>query len=105
MRNEHARLYAKPRLEHAATPLDELEEMADNVISFALHMDLNAALDRLPESHREPLLLQVLGGFSCAEIGAMLSLSETNVMQRVSRARRALRGFLEPEFCERESAR
>ena len=35
----------------------------------------------MPDSHREPLLLQVLGGFSCAEIGGMLSLTEANVMQ------------------------
>jgi RNA polymerase sigma-70 factor (ECF subfamily) len=40
---------------------------------------------------REPLLLQVLGGFSCAEIGAILSTSEGALMQRVSRARAALR--------------
>jgi RNA polymerase sigma-70 factor (ECF subfamily) len=52
-----------------------------------------------------PLLLQVLGGFTCAEIGAMLSLSEANVMQRVSRARRTLRAFLEPDRCVQEGAR
>lgn len=102
VRNEHARLYAKPRPEHNATPLDEVEEIADSVISLPARLELNDALGRLPDSHREPLLLQVLGGFTCAEIGAMLSLSEANVMQRVSRARRALRELLEPEISMRE---
>jgi len=105
VRNEHARLYAKPRPEHNATPLDEIEEMADTLISLPARLELNVALSQLPDSHREPLLLQVLGGFSCAEIGAMLSLSEANVMQRVSRARRALRELLEPEISVRESTR
>ena len=55
------------------------------------------ALWKLPEGFREPLLLQVLGGFSCADIAAMVNLSETNVMQRLTRARQALRKLMEPE--------
>jgi RNA polymerase sigma-70 factor (ECF subfamily) len=102
-RNEHARLYAKPRPEQDATPLEQMEEMPDTMISLPARLDLHAALHHLPDGHREPLLLQVLGGFSCAEIGAMLSLSEANVMQRVSRARRALRNVLEPDTTLREN--
>lgn len=105
VRNEHARLYAKPRPEQDALLLEELEEVAGSMVSLPEHIDLRTALDRLPDSHREPLLMQVLGGFSCAEIGAIMSLSEANVMQRVSRARRALRDILEPELCAREGAR
>jgi len=45
----------------------------------------------LPATYREPLLLQVLGGFSCAEIAAMLGTSEGAVMTRLTRARQALR--------------
>lgn len=100
IRNEHARMYAKQRPEYGATPLDEIEEMAeiaDTYMSLSTKIDMNVALSKLPENHREPLLLQVLGGFSCAEIGVMMSVSEANIMQRVSRARRALRGLLAPE--------
>jgi RNA polymerase sigma-70 factor (ECF subfamily) len=45
----------------------------------------------LPETYREPLLLQVLGGFSCAEIAGMLGSSEGAIMTRLTRARQALR--------------
>ena len=47
----------------------------------------------LPQAYRDPLLLQVLGGFSCAEIGSMMELSEGAVMTRLTRARIALRKF------------
>ena len=58
--------------------------------------DLNRALAALPESHRLPLVLQVLGGFSAAEIGDILDCSADAVLQRVSRARRQLRQALDP---------
>ncbi len=58
--------------------------------------DLNRALAALPESHRLPLVLQVLGGFSAAEIGEILDCSADAVLQRVSRARRQLRQALDP---------
>lgn len=96
VRNEHARLYAKPRVERDGVALDDISELAAPTLSIPAGLALHQALEQLPNSHREPLLLQVLGGFSCAEIGAMLALSEANVMARVSRARRALRDLLDP---------
>jgi len=45
----------------------------------------------LPMTYRQPLLLQVLGGYSCADIAAMLGTSEGAVMTRLTRARQALR--------------
>ncbi|TXF11961.1 sigma-70 family RNA polymerase sigma factor [Pelomicrobium methylotrophicum] len=92
---EHARLYERKRLETEA--LDPEEVLAGVEQDMEAGISLRAALERLPGGYREPLLLQVLGGFSCAEIGRMLRLSEANVMQRVSRARKALRGLLEEE--------
>ena len=52
---------------------------------------LRRAIGALPEEYRDPLLLQVLGGFTCQEIGEMLNLTPSTVMARVSRARRRLR--------------
>lgn len=49
----------------------------------------------LEPKYREPLLLQVLGGFSCDEIATMLGLSRGAVMTRVFRAKQKLRGQLE----------
>ena len=96
VRNEHARLYAKPRAERDTCELEDAHEIAAPMLSIPASLAVNQALDHLPLSHREPLLLQVLGGFSCAEIGTMLALSEANVMARVSRARRVLRELLNP---------
>ena len=58
---------------------------------------LRRALARLPEDYREPLLLQVLGGYSCEEIGELLGLLPGAVMTRLSRARQKLRHSLEQE--------
>ncbi len=48
------------------------------------------AIESLPDSHREPLTLQ-LAGYSYREIGERLGLTESNVSARVSRARARLR--------------
>ena len=52
---------------------------------------MRQALHLLPESYREPLLLQVIGGFSCDEIAAMMNLTPGAVMTRLTRARQVLR--------------
>lgn len=59
-------------------------------------MDMEQALRALPQPSREALLLQVLGGFSCAEIAEALGISEGAVMTRLTRARQALRRRFEP---------
>jgi RNA polymerase sigma-70 factor (ECF subfamily) len=59
-------------------------------------MELRDALLALPGPYAEPLALQVLGGFSCAEIAAMLETSEGAVMTRLTRARQALKRLVLP---------
>lgn len=54
------------------------------------------ALRILSEESRHALLLQVLGGFSCAEIAALLGTTEGAMVMRLTRARQALRRTLEP---------
>ena len=53
--------------------------------------ELRAALFKLPEEYREPLVLQVLMGYSTAEIAAELGLSTGAVLTRLFRARKQLR--------------
>jgi RNA polymerase sigma-70 factor (ECF subfamily) len=48
----------------------------------------------LPEKYREPLLLQVLGGYDCDEIAVLLGVSRAAVMTRLFRARQKLRAAL-----------
>jgi RNA polymerase sigma-70 factor (ECF subfamily) len=61
--------------------------------SLALH----SALRRLPLMYREPLLLQVLGGFTLEDIAEVLDLPGNTVATRLHRARQKLRMMLEPQ--------
>ena len=53
--------------------------------------ELRAAILRLPDDYRAPLVMQVLGGFTTAEIAAELQLSQPAVLTRLFRARDKLR--------------
>lgn len=79
---------------HAAVPLDDLELADERAGPFA--MEMRDALMALPVSYAEPLALQVLGGFSCAEIANLLKISEGATMTRLTRARQALKRLVQP---------
>jgi len=89
LRNERARMFARKQVATLAGELDESQ--LPPAPSFEPGLEMAQIVAMLPETYREPLLLQVLGGFSCAEIAAMLATSEGAVMTRLTRARQALR--------------
>lgn len=62
----------------------------------ASSVDVERALRELPDDSREALLMQVLGGFSCAEISSALGTTEGAVMTRLTRARQAMRRRIDP---------
>ena len=92
VRREHARLYERKRLE-----LVSLDEVVETQASprFAEPggelFALRHAIMKLPIEYREPLVLQVLGGFTTEEIARELALSATAVLTRLFRARNKLR--------------
>jgi RNA polymerase sigma-70 factor (ECF subfamily) len=72
-----------------------LEQRAlDRRSSPAEFSDLYAALDRLPEKHRLPLVLYYLDGRSVSSVAEELGVSEAAAYNRLSRSRRALRSIL-----------
>ena len=94
-RREHARLHERKRFEtvdvddpaitdHPALARDEDHERGD----------MHAALLALPEEYREPLVLQVLMGYSTDEIAAHLGLTNGAVLTRLCRARQKLRSVV-----------
>jgi RNA polymerase sigma-70 factor (ECF subfamily) len=93
LRNEHARLYERKQLEIADVELDDVNVAADHEPASAY--DMERLVEKLPLSLREPLLLQVLGGFSCKEIAGMLDTTEGAVMTRLTRARQGMRRLLQ----------
>lgn len=56
---------------------------------------VRAALRRLPDHHRQVLVLRHVAGLSVADTAAVLGISETAVTSRASRAAAALRELLE----------
>ena len=94
VRNEFYRMRRadQPRFES----LDDanLEVVDERATLFGLEM--RDAIGALPAPYAETLALQVLGGFSCAEIAALLETTEGAVMTRLTRARQALRKLVVP---------
>src|SRR5476651_787240 len=94
VRREHARLFERKRLE-----LVSLNDASEHEGSALLSQDdsevqaLRGAILRLPIEYREPLIMQVLGGFSVEEIAHELSLSASAVLTRLFRARNKLRAL------------
>jgi RNA polymerase sigma-70 factor (ECF subfamily) len=93
VRRENARLHERKRL-----PTVDLDEVvASQDIGLALNdagpeiADLRRAILALPDEYREPIVLQVLGGFSTGEIAKELGLTVPAVLSRLFRARNKLR--------------
>jgi RNA polymerase sigma-70 factor (ECF subfamily) len=96
-RREHARLYERKRLE--TVDVDALAATEDPALGRGDADDdrldeVRAAIHALPVEYREPLVLQVLMGFSTDEIAAQLGLTAGAVCTRLSRARQKLRRTL-----------
>ena len=90
LRNEHARLYERQRPD-----VRDPQELPDVPVrgydTSAEAFVMRRALANLDGSYRDPLLLQVIGGFSCKEIGDLLDLNTNTVLTRLFRARKTLR--------------
>lgn len=88
LRRENARLYERYRPElvdvndYAIPESDEDEP--DTRMERRWLLD---AVHRLEKDYRDPLLLQIIGGFSGKEIASILELNDNTVMTRLFRAR------------------
>jgi RNA polymerase sigma-70 factor (ECF subfamily) len=95
VRREHARLYERKRLQ--TVDVDDLvarEELLLAAPDDSEVQDLRRALLQLEESYREPLVLQVLMGYSTEEIAQHMGLNVGAVLTRLFRARQQLRQIL-----------
>lgn len=92
VRREHARLYERKRLDIVSLN-EEFAHEGGPLLSrddSDVHA-LRSAIVQLPLEYREPLIMQVLGGFSVEEIARELHLSSSAVLTRLFRARNKLR--------------
>lgn len=94
LRREYARDYQRrrPTIDENMDP-DKFSTDSTDVNTEVLL--LRRALPRLSEQYREPLLLQVLAGYTTQEIAATLGISREAVMSRLFRARQKLRAILQ----------
>ena len=96
LRREHARGFERKQLDLAS--LDD--GFGDSIADEAAGIDpeqagsdaqLREMIMKLEPKYREPLLMQVLGGFSCEEIATELGVKPGAVMTQLFRARHKLR--------------
>lgn len=93
LRRENARRFARKSLELVNIEVDTLEALEDFENSSEARA-LRRAVRELSPDYRDPLLLQVLGGFSVVEIAREMDLSTGAVTTRLFRARQKLRDVL-----------
>lgn len=91
-RREAARVFDRRR-----PPADDIDELiAADDIALAAPQELDLADVRreildLDDIYREPLVLQVLFGYSTLEIAALMEINQATVLTRLHRAREKLR--------------
>ena len=92
LRREYARTFERKVPDF--TPVDDLE-IADLITTSPDDSteikQLRLAMLNLEPRYREPIIMQVLGGFSCDEIARHLDISRSAVMTQLFRAREKLK--------------
>jgi len=98
LRRENARRFERKRFEMSeyeeASITDTVSQSSEDSIE---NQWLRKKIAQLPNEYSEPLILQVLGGFSGDEIAGLLDLNKNTVMTRLFRARNQLKELLESE--------
>ncbi len=94
LRRENARRFERARLPEADVPVERVGEPRPDYDTSTEAFLLRRALGNLPVEYREPLLLQVIYGYSQQEIADRLGLSSPGVGTRLFRARHKLREML-----------
>jgi len=92
VRRENARHFERKRLE--TVDVDDLTPSQEALLAARPNDDVDEmreAIFRLDDDYREPLVLQVLLGYSTSEIAAMMELTQGAVLTRLHRARHKLR--------------
>ena len=92
VRRENARFFERKRLE--TVDIDDLTPTQEALLGVEDNNeldDLRKAIYELDDDYREPLVLQVLMGYSTNEIAEQMGLSQAAVLTRLHRARARLR--------------
>jgi RNA polymerase sigma-70 factor (ECF subfamily) len=98
LRREYARTFERkvPKFTDVENVViaDERELEPEDRLEIGL---LRQGIMKLPPKYREPLLMQVVLGFSCEEISRTLEISKSAVMTQLFRARELLKVDLQKD--------
>ena len=94
LRRENARRFERYQPQQSVIPTEELAAKKSEYDTSTEAFVLRQALQKLPEEYREPLLLQVINGYSQKEIAAQLGISVAGAGTRLFRARQKMRELL-----------
>ncbi|MGB5257650.1 MAG: sigma-70 family RNA polymerase sigma factor [Woeseiaceae bacterium] len=92
VRRENARYFERKRLE--TVDIDDLTRAQAALLAEETNeelRDLRESIFALEDDYREPLVLQVLMGYSTSEIGTLMGLKQGAVLTRLHRARLKLK--------------
>ncbi|MGI2261499.1 sigma-70 family RNA polymerase sigma factor [Shewanella sp. GXUN23E] len=96
LRRENARRFERKQFDYSDVEQDSLSDI--DSLSHEDHAEqywIRRQIAKLEPEYREPLVLQIIGGFSGDEIAQMLELNRNTVMTRLFRARNQLKDALE----------
>ena len=96
VRRENARWFERKRLE--TVDVDDLTPSQEALIAETENEavgDVREAIYKLDDDYREPLVLQVLMGYSTNEIAELMGLKQGAVLTRLHRARHKLKDQIE----------
>lgn len=94
VRRENARRFERQRPQESEMPTEEIAARQQTYDTSTEAFVLRRAIRDLPPEYREPLILQVLHGYSQAEIATRLGISAAGAGTRLFRARARLREAL-----------
>lgn len=97
LRRENARRFERKQFEYSDVDLDGLPAAQTDFDTRPEVIALRIALRKLPINYREPLILQVLEGYTLEDIAQIMGLPRNTVATRLHRARQKLKQQLEQD--------
>ena len=91
VRRENARRFERVQPQQSERPVEEISAVRKTYDTSTEAFVLRRAVEALPAEYSEPLVLQVLHGYSQQEIADRLGISSAGVGTRLFRARQKLR--------------
>ncbi|QDF68571.1 sigma-70 family RNA polymerase sigma factor [Shewanella sp. SNU WT4] len=96
LRRENARRFERKQFDYTDTEEGQLEDNINLTLEQKMEQTLlRRQIAKLEPEYREPLLLQVIAGFTGEEIAQVLELNQNTVLTRLFRARNQLKDLLE----------